>query len=166
MDVFQYFRGVLSSKKLHYSFNTLGSVPVFKAEGMVWKVLLHSEENVQKAFSVDWPLYDLLNRTVSISSKQNVVYYFNSMIGVAGLYYVSVIQYYLYPRKVVVVNPGDEVKMSDILNSDYILFYMPHGFTTTGVESAISGIPEARLIYKSDAGAYQVIYSIKKKGIR
>lgn len=142
------------------------SIPVFKAEGMVWKHLLHSKESVFKTFSVDWPLYDLLNKTRSMVSEESVLYYFNSVGGEGGIYYSALLKYYLYPRKVVVVNPGDEVKMADILKSDYILFYMPHGFKATGVESAISSIPVARLIYKSDADAYQAIYGIEKTGIK
>ena len=144
----------------------IGSTPVFIGEGMVWKHLLHSEENALKAFSVDWPLYDFLNKTRSIFSEESALYYFNSIGGEGGTYYSALLKYYLYPRKVIVVNPGDEVRMAYILKSDYILFYMPHGFETTEVESAISNIPVARLIYKSDTGAYQAIYGIEKTGIK
>lgn len=143
-----------------------GSIPVFMAEGMVWKHLLHSEESELKAFPIDWPLYDLLNKTLSIVSEDSALYYFNSIGGAGGTYYSALLQYYLYPRKVVVVNPGNEVLMSDILKSNYILFYMPYGFKSTGVESAINTTPVARLIYKSEVGAYQAIYGIEKTGIK
>lgn len=142
------------------------SMPAFKAEGLVWKQIFSSKESAFKAFSVDWPLYDFLNKTCSMVSEESALYYFNSIGGEGGTKYSALLKYYLYPRKVVVVNPGDEVKMADILKSDYILFYMPHGFKATGVESAISNIPVARLIYKSDADAYQAIYGIEKTGIK
>ncbi|MBI5048064.1 MAG: hypothetical protein HZB54_03815 [Deltaproteobacteria bacterium] len=141
----------------------------FKAEGIVWGQIFFSKESIFKTFAVEYPLYDFLGKVVSLTPGNSAFYCFNPFGEEGGLYYLYypvLVKYYLYPRKVIMVNQSEEVRIEELLKSNYILFYIPYNFPLAKIESTINSLPFAQRIYWSHNSAYQAIYSLQKNDMR
>jgi len=144
----------------------LANAPSFKAEGIVWKQIFFSKESIFKTFVVEYPLYNFLGKIVSFTPEGSAFYCFNPF-GEDGslnyLYYPVLVKYYLYPRKVIMANQSEEVRIEELLKNNYILFFMPYDSPLVMIESTISRLSFAQRIYRSyDDGAYQALYRLQK----
>ncbi len=119
-----------------------------------------SGETTEKAFS----------KVASLTPSESSICFFNPGTLTEGKYYRLRLNYFVYPRKVFSISPNSEVTMDKLLGCSHIVFYMPAGFTQTGLEQALSGMPMFTKLHHGTYGkggkGYVGIYSVIEESHR
>lgn len=144
-----------------------GYISAYRAEYAAINIIpdLFKMNSEEKALATGGAIYTLsqrINASLPLDPKVNTVYFFNP---VEGGGYSKRLKYYLYPRKMVEVEPGSQIRISEMNSGDLAVIFTPAGSPDTGAEAALSGVVTLERVHEStDGSGRQAIYRIIKEG--